>query len=45
LLRQQAGTVAEVAYQVGFQDADYFARLFRQMFACTPSEYLKKPTN
>jgi signal transduction histidine kinase/DNA-binding response OmpR family regulator len=44
LLRQQAGTVAEVAYQMGFQDADYFARLFRQMFACTPSEYLKKPT-
>lgn len=44
LLRQQAGTVAEVAYRVGFQDADYFARLFRQMFDVPPSEYLKKPT-
>ncbi|MGI9174133.1 MAG: two-component regulator propeller domain-containing protein [Rhodothermales bacterium] len=40
LLEQRAGTIAEIAYQVGFQDAGYFARLFRQAYGQTPSEYL-----
>src|SRR5690606_23010631 len=39
LLRQQAGQVAEVAYAVGFNDAKYFSRLFRQAYGRTPSEY------
>ena len=39
LFRQQAGQVAEVAYAVGFNDAKYFSRLFRQTYGCTPSEY------
>ncbi len=39
LLEQQAGSVAEVAYQVGFQDPDYFSRLFKQTFGVSPSEY------
>jgi transcriptional regulator GlxA family with amidase domain len=39
LLRQQAGQVAEVAYAVGFNDAKYFSRLFRQTYGRAPSEY------
>lgn len=39
LLAQAAGTVAEVAYAVGFQDAKYFSRLFRQVYGVLPSEY------
>jgi signal transduction histidine kinase/ligand-binding sensor domain-containing protein/DNA-binding response OmpR family regulator len=41
LLRQKAGTVAEIAYQVGFTDQAYFARVFKKQFGCSPSEYPK----
>ena len=34
-------TVAEVAYQVGFTDALYFSRCFKQHFGVTPSKYQK----
>ena len=34
-------TVAEVAYQVGFTDALYFSRCFKQHFGITPSKYQK----
>ncbi len=34
-------TVAEVAYQVGFTDALYFSRCFKQYFGITPSKYQK----
>lgn len=39
LLEQRAGTVAEVAYQVGFKNADHFSRVFQQAFDVPPSEY------
>ncbi len=39
LLERQAGTVSEIAYRVGFNDANYFSRLFRQTFGRTPSEF------
>lgn len=39
LLRQNAGTVSEIAYQVGFSDQAYFARAFKKQFGCSPSEY------
>ena len=39
LLEKQAGGVAEVAYEVGFQDAKYFSRLFRQVFGVLPRDY------
>ena len=38
-----AGTVAEVAYAVGFQDADYFSKLFKQTFGVSPSAYGAHP--
>ena len=44
LLEQRSGTVAEIAYAVGFQDPDYFSRLFRQTFEMPPSEYAKNRT-
>ena len=39
LLAQQAGTVSEVAYAVGFKQPQYFSKLFRQVFGVPPSEY------
>ena len=39
LLSQDAGTVAEIAYAVGFNDPKYFSRLFRQVYGVSPSEY------
>ena len=44
LLVQQAGTVSEIAYQVGFQDPDYFSRLFKQTVGVPPSAYRTKRT-
>ncbi|NBC16673.1 MAG: response regulator [Bacteroidetes bacterium] len=40
LLEQQAGNVSEIAYAVGFQDASYFSRVFRQAYGQTPSDYM-----
>jgi DNA-binding response OmpR family regulator len=39
LLSQQAGTVSEVAYKVGFKSASHFSRAFREHFERTPSGY------
>lgn len=40
LLVQEWGNVSEVAYEVGFRDARYFSRLFKQTFGSTPTEYV-----
>lgn len=39
LLKQNAGTVAEIAYMTGFNTPNYFAKCFRKQFGCSPSEY------
>jgi signal transduction histidine kinase/ligand-binding sensor domain-containing protein/DNA-binding NarL/FixJ family response regulator len=39
LLRQEYGNVAEVAYEVGFNNPSYFAECFRKLFGKSPSEY------
>lgn len=41
LLRSGAHTVREVAFLSGFEDPNYFSRLFRQRFGRTPSELLR----
>jgi len=41
LLKQNAGSVAEICYKVGFNDQAYFSRAFKKQFGCSPSEYKK----
>jgi AraC-like DNA-binding protein len=43
LLQQKAGTVSEIAYQVGFNNLSHFARLFKGKFGILPSVYLEGP--
>ncbi len=38
LLRKQSGTVAEIAYDTGFNSPSYFAECFRKQFGLLPSE-------
>jgi signal transduction histidine kinase/DNA-binding response OmpR family regulator len=42
LLDQPSSGVADIAHRVGFHDAAYFSRLFRQTFGETPSEYRER---
>ncbi|MEM0963619.1 MAG: ATP-binding protein [Bacteroidota bacterium] len=39
LLEQAAGTVAEVAYAVGYRDPEHFSKQFRKVYGATPSAY------
>jgi YesN/AraC family two-component response regulator len=41
LLRQNAGSIAEIAYQVGFSSQAHFTRSFHEHFGAPPSEYKK----
>jgi signal transduction histidine kinase/DNA-binding response OmpR family regulator len=43
LLRQKAGSVAEIAYRVGFGSQAYFTKCFRERFGSTPTEYARNP--
>ncbi len=38
LLKNNAATVAEIAYEVGFKDPGYFAKVFKTHFGVQPSE-------
>ncbi len=42
LLKTNEYRIAEIAYDVGFQDPKYFTKLFKKEFKVTPSEYMKK---
>jgi signal transduction histidine kinase/AraC-like DNA-binding protein len=42
LFSRQAGNVSEVAYAVGYEDAAYFSRLFKQTFGVLPSEFIEQ---
>ena len=39
MLRRKTGTVAEVAYAVGFNDVDHFGKLFKKKFGVPPSQH------
>jgi signal transduction histidine kinase/ligand-binding sensor domain-containing protein/AraC-like DNA-binding protein len=41
LLKKNAGTVAEVAYSVGYSDPSHFSTRFREQFGLTPSDVRK----
>jgi YesN/AraC family two-component response regulator len=39
LLKKAAGSVAEIAYMVGFNNTSHFAKVFRQQFGHSPSKF------
>ncbi|TKG96153.1 AraC family transcriptional regulator [Puteibacter caeruleilacunae] len=36
--------ISEVAFEVGFDDAQYFSKVFKQQMGCTPKDYVKGGT-
>lgn len=43
LLKNDAGTVSEIAWKTGFEDAGYFSKVFKRHFGCLPTEKEKFP--
>lgn len=41
LLKERSMSVKEISYTCGFNDPNYFSRLFRKKFGVTPSEYVR----
>ncbi len=41
LLRQKAGNVSEIAYQVGFNSLSYFAKCFKQLHQYSPRDFVR----
>jgi signal transduction histidine kinase/DNA-binding response OmpR family regulator len=41
LMQQKFGNIAEITYEVGFNNLSYFAKCFREMFGMSPSDYIK----
>jgi AraC-like DNA-binding protein/CheY-like chemotaxis protein len=42
LLRLQSGNISEVAFKVGFTNRSYFSKCFREAYACSPSDFVKR---
>jgi len=39
LLNNENLTIAEITYQIGFSNPNYFATVFKAKYGCTPSEF------
>ncbi len=42
LLKKGKGNISDVAYAVGFNDISYFSKCFKEIYDCTPTEYIDK---
>ena len=42
LLKKSDANVSEIGYSVGFNDHSYFAKCFKEMYGCSPTEYISK---
>lgn len=45
LLRTGGRSVTEIAFETGFADSNYFARQFRRVCGCTPTEFRRRSGN
>ncbi len=45
LLSDSSLSIADIAYDTGFSDPDYFSKVFRREFGCTPSEFREQKTH
>ena len=41
LIKQNFGNIAQITFEVGFNNPSYFAKCFKDLFGELPSEYLK----
>ncbi len=41
LLKTGNGNISDVAYAVGFNDVSYFSKCFKEMYDCTPTEFVE----
>jgi len=42
LIKKKFGNVAEITYEVGFNNLSYFAKCFKELYGLSPSEFAKK---
>lgn len=42
LIRKNAGSIADISYQTGFNAPAYFSKVFRKQYGCTPREYRER---
>ena len=42
LLKKSDANVSEIGYSVGFNDHSYFTKCFKEMYGCSPTEFISK---